>query len=86
LEQDDGTIVGDENLKVFISEYYKKLFGAPVQNNFSLNHDTHSDIPQVSREENVMLTTKFTEEEVSEAERTRSPHVWFWYLMTIPMD
>jgi hypothetical protein len=54
LEQDEGTIVGDENLKVFISEYYKKLFGAPVQNNFSLNHDTHSDIPQVSREENVI--------------------------------
>jgi hypothetical protein len=63
LEQDEGTIVGDENLKVFILEYYKKLFGrvgALVQNTFSLNHDTHSDIPQVSREENVMLTANFT--------------------------
>ena len=29
LEQDEGTIVGESNLKVFISEFYKKLFGAP---------------------------------------------------------
>jgi hypothetical protein len=29
LEQDEGTTVGEENLKVFISEYYKGLFGAP---------------------------------------------------------
>jgi hypothetical protein len=74
LEQDEGTIVGDENLKVFISEYYKKLFGglgAPVQNIFSLNHDTHSDVPQVSREENVVLTANFTEEEV-----LRQYHRW----------
>ena len=29
LEQDDGTIVGQQNLKVYITEFYKKLFGAP---------------------------------------------------------
>jgi hypothetical protein len=29
LEQDEGTIVGEANLKVFISEYYTKLFGEP---------------------------------------------------------
>jgi hypothetical protein len=29
LEQDERTIIGEENLKVFISEYYKGLFGAP---------------------------------------------------------
>uniref|UniRef100_A0A452Z2Z0 Uncharacterized protein n=1 Tax=Aegilops tauschii subsp. strangulata TaxID=200361 RepID=A0A452Z2Z0_AEGTS len=28
LEQDEGTIVGHENLKLYISDYYKKLFGA----------------------------------------------------------
>jgi hypothetical protein len=36
LEQDEGTIIGEENLKVFISEYYKGLFGAPPQNHFTL--------------------------------------------------
>jgi hypothetical protein len=30
LEQDEGTIVGDENLQVYISEYYKKLFGGQL--------------------------------------------------------
>jgi mannosylglycoprotein endo-beta-mannosidase len=52
---------------VFITEYYKKLFGAPIQNSVSLSHDENSDIPQVSSEENVMLTSDFTEEEVFEA-------------------
>jgi exonuclease III len=27
LEQEEGTIVGNENLKVYITEFYKKLFG-----------------------------------------------------------
>jgi hypothetical protein len=27
LEQDEGTILGEENLKVYITEYYKRLFG-----------------------------------------------------------
>lgn len=28
LEQDEGTVVGHENLKLYISNYYKQLFGA----------------------------------------------------------
>uniref|UniRef100_A0A453BYI5 Uncharacterized protein n=1 Tax=Aegilops tauschii subsp. strangulata TaxID=200361 RepID=A0A453BYI5_AEGTS len=28
LEQDEGTIIGHENLKVYISNYYKQFFGA----------------------------------------------------------
>jgi hypothetical protein len=32
LEQDEGTIVVEEKLKVYIIEYYKKLFGAPIKN------------------------------------------------------
>jgi hypothetical protein len=47
LEQDEETIVGDDNLKVFISKYYKKLFGAPVQNGFLLCENTMLDIPQI---------------------------------------
>jgi len=30
LEQDEGTIVGHDNLKTYITEYYKNLFGEPV--------------------------------------------------------
>ena len=29
IEQDQGTIVGHGNLKLYISNYYKQLFGAP---------------------------------------------------------
>jgi hypothetical protein len=29
LEQDEGTIVGQDSLKVYITEYYKNLFGPP---------------------------------------------------------
>ena len=60
LEQDEGTIVGDENLKVYITEYYKNLFGAPVKNNFSLIESQTNDIPQLSPEENGILTSEFT--------------------------
>lgn len=37
LEQDEGTIVGHENLKLYISEYYKKLFGVREDNFVSMN-------------------------------------------------
>ena len=32
LEQDEGTIVGRKNLKLFITEFYKQLFGPPEKN------------------------------------------------------
>jgi hypothetical protein len=67
LEQDEGTIIGEENLKVFISEYYKGLFGAPPQNNFTLLEDRIDDIPQLSSEEKNVLSADFTEMEVKEA-------------------
>jgi hypothetical protein len=31
LEQVEGTIVGKENLKVYITKYYKRPFGAPIE-------------------------------------------------------
>ena len=67
MEQEEGTIVGDENLKVYITEYYKKIFGAPAENNFILNESTISDIPQISAVENAILTADFTADEVVEA-------------------
>jgi len=67
LEQEDGIIVSDTNLKNYITNYYKNLFGQPEANNFSLVESRIEDIPQVSAEENIMLTSPFTEEEVKQA-------------------
>jgi hypothetical protein len=36
LEQDEGIIPGQENLKTYILEFYKNLFGAPAPHNFYL--------------------------------------------------
>jgi hypothetical protein len=67
LEQDEGTIVGDENLQVYISEYYKKLFGEPATSTLTLNEDFCQDIPQLTPEENKILVAEFTEKEVKDA-------------------
>jgi hypothetical protein len=48
LEQDECSIVGQENLKIYIFEYNKKLFGAPALNNFSTIQYENTDIPQLS--------------------------------------
>jgi hypothetical protein len=60
-------IIGEENLKVFISEYYKGLFGAPPQKHFTLLEERVEDIPQLSPEEKDLLSADFTEIEVEEA-------------------
>ena len=44
LEQEGGTITGDENLKKFITNYYKGLFREPDSNNFSMIESFRSDI------------------------------------------
>jgi hypothetical protein len=54
-------------LKVYITEFYKKLFGAPAPSNISLVEEVVHDIPQVSAVENEILTAPFTEKEVFEA-------------------
>jgi hypothetical protein len=51
-------------LKVFITKYYKKLFGASEPNHFTLVEEINDDIPQLSLEESTLLTADFTEEEV----------------------
>jgi hypothetical protein len=77
LEQDEGVIVGDDNLKHYITDYYKTLFGPPISNSFSMLEDRVSDIPQLSPEENEILTVVFTEKEVWDAifqmEQNKSP-------------
>jgi hypothetical protein len=54
-------------LRVYITEFYRKLFGAPVSNNISLVEEEVQDIPQISTVENEILTAPFSEEEVHEA-------------------
>jgi hypothetical protein len=66
LEKDKGTIVGEANLKVFISEYYKKILGASEPNHFSLIGENIGDISQLSLEESNIRTASFTEDEVKE--------------------
>jgi hypothetical protein len=77
LEQDEGIIVGQDNLKTYISEYYKNLFGAPTMNNFSMIESEIDDIPQLSVEENIILIADFSEKEVQDAitqmEKNKAP-------------
>jgi hypothetical protein len=67
LEQEEGIIVGDANLKHYITDYYKRLFGHHIHNSFSLDETLRHDIPQVSEEENEVLVAPFSEEEVKMA-------------------
>jgi hypothetical protein len=56
-----------DNLRVFISEYYKKLFGNPEPSSISLDEGRTEDIPQLSADENRALTANFSMEEVHDA-------------------
>jgi mannosylglycoprotein endo-beta-mannosidase len=67
LVQDEGTIVGHEQLKSYITNYYKDLFGEPEEGTFTLEESRTQDIPQVSAEENAFLTAPYSEEEVRKA-------------------
>ena len=67
LEQEEGTIVGDVNLKNYITEYYKGLFGPHTPNSFSMDETLRHDIPQVSEEENAALMAPFSDKEVKMA-------------------
>ena len=68
LEQEEGIIVGDANLKDYITDCYKRLFRPHLQNSFSLDETLRHDIPQVSEEEETeVLVAPFSEEEVKMA-------------------
>ncbi|XP_073355500.1 uncharacterized protein [Aegilops tauschii subsp. strangulata] len=67
LEQDEGTIVGQENLKLYITEFYKQLFGPPDNNCVSLDESRVEDVPQLTVVENDVLTAPSTEKEVFDA-------------------
>jgi len=67
LENDQGTVVGDAQLKSYITQFYKDLFGPPDVSDITLEEDRIQDIPQLSREENELLTSEFTVSEVKDA-------------------
>jgi hypothetical protein len=77
LENGNTIIEGDAQLKEHITNYYKDLFGP--QDNIGMMLDEHlvQDIPQVSEEENELLTGEFSEAEVRAAifqmERNKAP-------------
>jgi hypothetical protein len=64
LNRDEGTVEGHEQLKSYIINYYKNLFGEPGEGNFTMDETRTDDIPQVSTEENNLLTATYLEEEV----------------------
>jgi mannosylglycoprotein endo-beta-mannosidase len=67
LVQEEGIIEGHEQLKSDITNYYKNLFGPPIESSFTLDESQIDDIPQVSQEENAILTAPYLEEEVNKA-------------------
>jgi hypothetical protein len=77
LEQEEGTIIGQQNLKEYISEYYKNMFGPPAPTSCELIESAREDINQLSNEENEILVPSFTEQEVHEAilqmEKNKAP-------------
>ena len=54
-------------MKIYITEFYKKLFGALAPSSISLVENATHDIPEISQAENEILTAPFIEEEVFEA-------------------
>jgi hypothetical protein len=58
---------GHEKLKAYITNYYKNLFGDSDEGNFAMDESRTEDIPQVTAEENNLLMTTYTEEEVRKA-------------------
>jgi phenylalanine-4-hydroxylase len=65
--QDEGLIEDHEQLKSYITNYYKGLFGSPEESSFSLDETQTDDILPVSMEENGLLITPYSEDEVRTA-------------------
>jgi hypothetical protein len=52
LLQEDELTEEHEQLKSYITNYYKGLFGSPEESSFSLDEAQVADIPQISMAEN----------------------------------
>jgi hypothetical protein len=67
LVQDEGLIEGHKQLKSYITNYYKDMFGAPEESSFSLDETQTEDIRQVSMKENGLLTAPYSKDEIMKA-------------------
>ena len=67
LDHEGIKVEGQNNLKTYITQFYKDLFGPPEDNNFYTDEHRTGDIPQVSQPENDFLTAPFTEKEIRDA-------------------
>lgn len=47
LEQEDGIISGDAELKKYITKYYKSLFGAPEPSFVTMDETQTEEVPPV---------------------------------------
>lgn len=63
---------------MYISNFYKKLFGAPVANFVSLHENRVGDLPQLGTDENEVLSVPLSEKEVfesiSQMKNNKAPH------------
>jgi hypothetical protein len=66
LEQDEGIIEREEQIKSYITKYYKNLFGSSEAGRLSLNESLVEDIPEVTDTESEMLVDEFSEKKIKE--------------------
>ena len=64
LEDVTYIIKGDEQLKTYITQYYKGLFGPNACEDFTMDKFRRNDTPQVSAGNNEKLIAPFTDKEV----------------------
>jgi hypothetical protein len=67
LQHNDMIIEGDHELKIYVTSYYKDIFGQPAPSSFSLDESRVNDIVQVSAQENDVLISPFMMDDVWEA-------------------
>ena len=60
-------IEGTDNLLTHATSFYKELFGPARGNMFHLSPEACSEEEKLNEEDNVLLTSEFTEEEVRKA-------------------
>jgi hypothetical protein len=67
LEDGDHIIKGDDQLKEYITRYYKGLFGPNEREDVTMNVNRRDDIPQISAGDNEKLIEPFSEMEIRDA-------------------
>jgi hypothetical protein len=87
LEEDGVTYSDNNSMLTHAMSYYKRLFGKKERNNVNLRDDFWEEDEKVSMEENQILESEFTEEEIfnaikgSYAEGVTCPDVFFFSIL-----